>query len=108
MKKVAALLWLSVVSALVDAACIEAEAPGLPHPDEAGEYEMLQAQFAVKEYLAQQELFLSCVQDGRRHNQAIDRMNDIADQYNRSARRYKARMESMDRMTELALLTADY
>ncbi len=76
----------------------------MPNPDMASEYEMLQAQLAVKHYLATQEQYLNCVQNHRKHNKVIDRMHDIADQYNRRAKRYKTRMESQNMITELALL----
>ena len=82
--------------------------PGMPSPDVASEVEMLQAQAAVKNYLATQERYLGCVQNGRRHNQAIDRMHDVAEKYNRKARRYKTRMESQDMITELALLDRNF
>ncbi|WP_169713966.1 hypothetical protein [Oceanicoccus sagamiensis] len=98
------LLVLALSTSLGWASCQQSAAPGMPNPDMASEYEMLQAQIAVKNYLATQEQYLNCVQSSRKHNQIIDRMHEIADQYNRKARRYKARMESQDMITELALL----
>ena len=96
------LLLLSPVSSW--SACNEAVVPGLPHPDWTDEAEMLQAMAAVKRYIAAQEVFLSCVQNERRHNRAVERMHEIARKYNTMARRYKARMQSMDMFTELALV----
>ena len=107
MKCLANLIIVSglVLSASVTtAACREATAPGMPNPDMASEYEMLQAQIAVKQYLASQEQYLNCIHNGRKHNRVIDQMHDIADQYNRRAKRYKTRMESQDMITKLALL----
>lgn len=86
----------------VSAACEEAEMPGIPNPDLAGEAEMLRAQAEVKRYLALQQEFLDCVRNDRRHNQAVDRMHEVANKYNSTARRYKARMESLNMITELA------
>ena len=85
-------------------ACKEAEAPLLPHPDDATEYEMLQAMAAVKQYVANQEVFLACVKSQRIHNQAVDRMHEVVNKYNNYARRYKALIESLDMVTELALV----
>ena len=82
--------------------------PGMPNPDVASELDMMQAQVAVKSYLATQERYLGCVQNGRRHNQAIDRMHDVAEKYNRKARRYKTRKESQNMITELALLDHNF
>ena len=98
------LLGFTLSASSVWAACAEAAAPVMPNPDMASEYEMLEAQLAVKNYLATQEQYLNCIHSHRKHNQAIDRMHDIADQYNRKAKRYKARMESQDMITELAFL----
>lgn len=108
MLRLVALLGVCLFSSLAIAACEEADIPNLPHPEDVGEYEMLQAQFAVKQYLAEQKMFLSCVQNGRRHNKAVDRMHEVANQYNRSAKRFKARMESLNRMTELAFLSVNF
>ena len=107
MLKFIVLISASLFSLSAFSACREAEAPGLQHLEDASEYEMLLAQSAVKQYLADQRLFLTRVQDDRRHNKAVDRMHEIANQYNRSARRFKAKMESLDRMTELAFLSVD-
>lgn len=78
--------------------------PGLPNPDLAGEAEMLRAQLEVKRYIALQEDFLDCVRNTRMHNQAVERMHEVANKYNSTARRYKARMQSMNMITELAYL----
>jgi hypothetical protein len=92
------------VAANAFAACREAVMPELPNSDLASEYEMQIARLAVDEYLADQELYLACVSNVRLHNQAVDRMRHVANQYNRSAKRFKARMQSMDMYTELVLL----
>lgn len=84
--------------------CQEAQAPGLPNPDLAGEAEMLRAQREVLRYIALQEQFLDCVRNTRMHNQAVERMHEVANKYNSTARRYKARMQSLNMITELALL----
>jgi hypothetical protein len=84
--------------------CTEAAVPVLPDPDTAVMSDILRAQDAVKQYLARQEKFLSCVSDSSRHNAAVDKMHEVADQYNNMARRYKSRMESMDMIVDLALL----
>lgn len=104
MKRLATFIICFMLSTLAFAECIEAEAPGIPNPDLAGEAEMLRAQREVKRYLALQEQFLDCVRNVRHHNQAVERMHEVANKYNSTARRYKARMQSMNMFTELALL----
>jgi hypothetical protein len=95
-------LTFTAVSAWSD--CEEPLVPALPNPDLAGENEMRRAQLAVKHYLSEQQAFLACVGNDRRHNEAVDRMHELAQKYNKMARRYNARMQSLDMYTELALL----
>ena len=87
------------------AACREAQIPGVPNPEIASEYEMLQAQRAVKNYIQLQEDFLDCTNNRSRQDRAIDNMHNVAEQYNRSARRFKARMQAADMFTELAYIS---
>ena len=96
-----ACLLLMTVPAWSGSDCKEALVPGLPDPDLADELEMLRAQHAVKRYMVAQQDFLSCVQSNRRHNRAVERMQELAEKYNRMSRRYKARMQSLDMFTEL-------
>ncbi|MEE8056791.1 MAG: hypothetical protein V3T17_02985 [Pseudomonadales bacterium] len=98
------ILMSLLISPLGWAKCKEAISPGLPNPDVAVEAEMLLAQDAVKHYLLAQEDFLSCVQNSRRYNMAVDRMYEMAKKYNDMARRYKVRIQSLNMFTELALL----
>ncbi len=85
--------------------CEEPVIPEIPNPDLAGEAEMLRAQRAVQRYLSLQEDYLHCVRyDIRRHNRAVERMHEVANDYNSTARRYKARMEARNMITELALV----
>lgn len=92
------------VAGYVSAGCREAVIPDLPSSELASEYEMQMAKLAVDEYLAAQELYLSCVSNARLHNQAVDRMHHVANQYNRSAKKFKVRMQSMNMYTKLVLL----
>jgi hypothetical protein len=94
----------AVSSSLVSADCKEAVMPGLPNPDEARESEMLQAELAVRQYIADQELFLNCVHSHRRHNKAVEKMRVMAEKFNRDAKRYRVRMDSLNSYTELAFV----
>ena len=99
-----ALLCLLPAVQLHAAACREADVPSVPNPDMASEYEMLEAQKAVKAYIAEQKRFLDCTSNPSRHNRAIDQMQKVAEQFNRSARRYKARLKAADMFTELVYI----
>ena len=67
---------------------------------------MLRAQMEVKRYIALQQEFLVCVQHNtRKHNRAVDLMHEVANKYNTTARRYKARMQSLNMITELAYVS---
>lgn len=100
-----ALLSCLVIAPQVWSACREAAVPRLPNPDLAVEAEMLRAQLEVRRYIALQEEFLTCVQNNsRKHNQVVDLMHEVANKYNSTARRYKARLQSMNMITELAFL----
>jgi hypothetical protein len=84
---------------------MEAVVPELPNPDVAVMSDILRAQQAVKQYLARQEKYLSCLgDDSFRHDAAVDKMHEVANSYNNMARRYKSRMESMNMVVDLALL----
>lgn len=100
-----ALLLLLSISSTSHSACIEAVIPALPNPDNAVMSDILRAQDAVKQYIARQEKFLSCVGDNSfRHDAIVDKMHEVANSYNNMARRYKSRMESMNMVVDLALL----
>jgi hypothetical protein len=80
--------------------CQEALVPELPSPDWVDEQDVLRAQRAVKQYIQEQEIFLTCTRRASAHNAAVNRMHAVAKKYNEMARRYKARKASMDIMTE--------
>lgn len=82
---------------------MEAVVPELPDPDTAVMSDMLRAQEAVKQYLARQEKYLSCVGNSFKHDAAVVKMHELADRYNNLARRYKSRLESLDMVIDLAL-----
>lgn len=85
--------------------CREAEVPYLPNPDIADMGEMLEAQLAVRNYIQRQQLFLDCSRVGFRHNRAVDRMHEVAKEFNKKARRFKAKKQSEDIFTEFALIS---
>ena len=86
-------------------ACREASVPNLPNPEFADFNEMLEAQVAVRQYIQQQQQFLDCSRDGIRHNRAVDHMYNVAKEFNKITRRFKARERSQDIFTELALIS---
>lgn len=90
------LLWATTAWS----SCQEAVVPELPNPDWVDEQDVLRAQRAVKQYIQEQEIFLSCVRRASMHNAALNRMHTVAKKYNEMARRYKARKASMNIMTE--------
>lgn len=105
MKLLLTVLLLSAnMSSSVQAACRQAVEPDFPDPDTALHIDVLQAQEAVKLYISQQEAYLACVGDVRRHNLAVERMYKVAEQYNSLARRFKVRMESEGMYTDLAAI----
>ncbi len=95
---------LLLATSVAHSACTEAAEPLLPDPDVAVMEDILRAQSAVKHYLVRQETFLSCINNNNRHDAAVDKMHDVAAQYNNMARRYKSRMKSMNMVVDLALL----
>ena len=102
---ISALLLLLSISSTSHSACIEDVVPELPNPDIAVMSDILRAQEAVKQYIARQEKYLSCVgDDSFRHDAVVDKMHEVANSYNNMARRYKTRMESMNMVVDLALL----
>lgn len=101
---IATLLLLLSLSTASSAACMEAVVPELPDPDTAVMSDIVRAQGAVKQYLARQEKFLACVAGRLRHDAAVDKMHEVAAEYNNMARRYKSRMQSMDMVVDLALV----
>jgi hypothetical protein len=101
---VSVLLLLLSISSSSHSACIEAAVPELPNPDVAVMSDILRAQDAVRQYIARQEKYLSCVGDNLRHDAVVDKMHEVANSYNNMARRYKSRMESMNMVVDLALL----
>ena len=106
MKKCLVLTLLFVFNAAPAwSACKEAQEPLLPNPDLADINERLEAQVAVKSYIQRQQQVLACSRDGFRHNRAIDRMHDIAREFNKRTRRFKAKQASEDMFTELALIS---
>ncbi|MGK0441195.1 MAG: hypothetical protein ACJA0N_000992 [Pseudohongiellaceae bacterium] len=86
-------------------ACKEAEVPYLPNPEIAGFGEMLDAQAAVKSYIQRQQMFLDCSRNSSRHNRALDRMHNVAKEFNKITRRFRAKKASEDMFTELALIS---
>lgn len=101
------------------AAAAECERPWpveVPDGATASKEEMLEAQKAVKDYLARADEYLLCLEEeeaavkvdaedpeavqaaaeekvvrARRHNAAVDEMEQVAEQFNQTVRAYKAR-----------------
>ncbi|WP_019531024.1 hypothetical protein [Dasania marina] len=105
LQKLMIILLASLLATPAWAACREAQIPYLPNPDMADMGEMLEAQAAVKSYIQRQQLFLDCRRDSLRHNRAVDRMHEIAKEFNKITRRFKAKRQSEDMFTELALIS---
>lgn len=98
------LAWVLMATGPGVLACSEPPVPSLPDPHLAVPADMVQAQREVRGYLAAQEQFLDCVQDPRRHNAAVDKMQAVADQYNQAVRAYKARQKNQAAGSWLALI----
>ena len=83
---------LGLCSSLAFAACNEPTKPELPDPETAVTPQMIKAKNDVNAYLSDATAFLECTNSTRKHNDMVNEMNDVADQFNAIIRAYKARM----------------
>ena len=73
-------------------ACSAPDKPELPDPDTAVTPQMIKAKNDVNAYLSAATAFLECNKTTRKHNDMVNEMNDVADEFNGIIRAYKARM----------------
>jgi hypothetical protein len=81
--------------------CTLGEAPGIPDGSKATQEEMIAAQKAIKSYVAETQEYLSCVEfEGkgrsggewtRRYNEASNRMEKLASEFNKQLKAFKSR-----------------
>lgn len=83
-----------VVSTSGSWACSLPPEPTLPSADTAVIAEMIKAQKDVKKYMAEANAFLECVKSDVTHNKTLDRMKEIAAEFNGIAASYKARKKA--------------
>lgn len=79
-------------SSAVVLACDAPSKPDLPDPETAVTPQMVKAKNDVKSYLAAAEAFLGCTKSTKQHNNMVDDMKTVADDFNAIVRAYKARM----------------
>lgn len=112
MKRISALLLAPLLCGLLAAgqvlACDYPRSPPLPKGETATKEEMLQAQRAVRAYVAAAEAYLACLEAAetdpdnpitpkqaeinlKRYNAMVGEMHRVSDQYNIAVRVYKAR-----------------
>lgn len=66
--------------------------PGLPDPETAVTPQMIKAKNDVQAYIAAAEDYLSCGLPAKQHNDMVDEMKKVADEFNGIIRAFKARM----------------
>lgn len=66
--------------------------PAIPDPDTAVTAQMIKAQNDVKAFIHSAEVYIRCEQLSRRRKIMADEIQEIADKFNASIRKYKARM----------------
>jgi hypothetical protein len=96
------LAGLLLVASAAYADCSRPKAPSVPDGSTATEAELVDAQTDVQEYMAATNAFLECLAqeeevepevDAERiaaHNQAVDDMEEVAEQFNLAVRAWKA------------------
>ncbi len=89
----------TVVSVLVltaSSACFSCgdkpEKPTLPDAETAVTPQMIKAKNDVKAYISAAEAYLSCGLPTKKHNDMVDEMKSVADNFNDIIRAFKARM----------------
>ncbi|MGI1679696.1 MAG: hypothetical protein K6L75_13230 [Cellvibrionaceae bacterium] len=89
-------LLISIIIFLVNttayATCKAPEPPVIPDPETTVTAEMVKAQNDVKAFLSAAERFLKCTKSTSRHNQMVDKMKNIGDDFNNTVKAYKTRM----------------
>ncbi len=68
------------------------EKPTLPDPETAVTPQMIKAKNDVQAYITAAEAYLSCSLPTRKHNEMVDEMKSVADNFNEVIRAFKARM----------------
>lgn len=66
----------------------------MPSAETAVIAEMIKAQKEVKKYIAEANAFLECVKSDASHNKMLDRMKEIAAEFNGITASYKARKKA--------------
>lgn len=72
--------------------CHKPEPPKLPDPDTAVTAQMVKAQKEIKVYMAEAEKFVNCTHSRRDQDKIKEEVNDIAEEFNKSIKIFKARM----------------
>ena len=92
---------LAVSTAHAQADCVVNTPPNVPDGKTAGEAEMVEAQQAIRSYVAETQEYLSCLENAsrgrlggdwtRRYNEASSQMEKLASDFNRQLRAFKSR-----------------
>ena len=87
---------LAVTAALMFSAsvwsCEPPARPDLPDPATAVTPQMVKAKNDVQAYMKAAEDYLGCGISNKKHNDMVDEMNAVADDFNKAVRDFKARM----------------
>lgn len=73
-------------------ACDKPATPTLPDPATAVTPQMVKAKNDVKAFLGAAEAYLKCNISTKQHNNMVDEMKSVADDFNTIVRAYKARL----------------
>ena len=73
-------------------ACDKPTSPSLPDPATAVTPQMVKAKNDVKAFLGAAEAYLKCNISTKQHNNMVDEMKSVADDFNEIVRAYKARL----------------
>lgn len=72
-------------------ACEKPGTPAIPNGDVASGSDMLEAKKVVEAYLEAAETYLECARGNMQKERMVADMEDVADQFNRELREYKAK-----------------
>lgn len=92
MKNIIALALSTVLFSGMSQACDKPTAPALPDASTAVTAQMVKAKNDVQAYMSAAEAYLECVADTAAHNEMVDSMKQVADNFNSAVRAYKTRM----------------
>ena len=73
------------------AGCDAPEEPQIPNAETTVTAEMVKAQNDVKQFMAAAENYLSCVNNSTKHNRMVNRMEEVAEDFNQVVRAFKAK-----------------